>query len=460
MNMWNLSLNRKDFIELWLGGSRNTVALATVQPSGTEPDNGLINLQWDSRPSAEFHFPDRLIASDEDLKHIFTALNSTPAAATPVSAYTRVLSLREHRLHAYKRKSAPLELAPFIAMTMAEAALHIEDKSNWRNISLSKCTKTLSYAWTSALDICEPNIISDEIPVKWYQTYMAVNSSAPRESLRKIITAATEALNSYLRLTNGSRPSGYPETLAEALYRKDKKSLNSTWLDLTKQYGIDISLENLMLATREERASYLQQAIKYSITSESNSSTSALCAFIATQVAPGSLEHLDLLRNTGRPEIVFWYAMYAALLTPEEILGAMEGLGYRIYRLIKAANPTNHSNIADICYAELKVLERGGMDAFLKKTSAARELKVELVPYVCVNFDYSSAQQQESPYERGRRDHLEYEYRQANRLINEYRARIDQAMSMLSGSTNEVPDGYPDPYGGRRGYPKKKSIDQ
>lgn len=456
--MWNLSLNRKEFVDLWIGNNGKNISRAVEQLDGAELDRSLINLQWDTPPSAEYYFPHRVIASDEDLKHIFTALNSTPAAATPVSAYTRVLTFREHRT--YKLKQTSPGLAPFVAMAMAESALLAKGRSSWKDISLSGYTKTLSYTWGKAIKFGEASTILHEVPARWFHTYISVTNSGPSEALRRTVTAASVILSNYINITEGLFSSkGYPEALAVALYKKDRLHLNDLWRELTLRHGFDITLSSLMASTREERAAYLQQALKYSLKPEDNGSITALCAFLATQVAPGSLEHLDLLKSAKNPEIVLWYAMYAALITPEEILGVQGGMGYRIYKLLTAAAYTHQASTADICYSELKVLERSGMDAFLKNTTSSRELQVELIPYVTASFDYSDEQQFDLRHERARLDGIEYQYNQASRLNHEYKARVEQAISLLAGIMNDSSEGYADTYNTSRSSTRKKSID-
>lgn len=465
--MWNLSLTRKDFIDLWLSGNRKALGMASEHPIGNELDSELINLQWESRPSADFYFPDRIIANDDNLKYIFTALNSSPTAPTPVSAYTRAFSFKEHSTYSLKWRGAhtpkldipPTSLAPFVAMAMAECALLAEDRSSWKQIGLAGCVKTLSFTWGKAVNSGLSTVIKDELPNRWFQTYLTVSNTAPTEILRRTVSASTGALNTYLKLTKGLHPTGYPEAIADALFKKDKKLISLIWTELTRRYGFEISLENLMMATREERASYLQQALKYSLSPEGSDSVSALCAFIATQVAPGSLEHLDLLRNSGNPEIVFWYAMYAALISPDEILSSLGGIGYRLHKLMAALESHDEPTTADVSYTELKVLERSGLEVFFKKTSTSRELQVELLPYVIASFDYSSAHQLDMRHEKGRRDYIELEYRQASRLNHEYKARVEQAISLLSGIMNDTPENYNDPYNSRRPSFRKKPIE-
>lgn len=458
--MWNLNLSRKEFVDYWLGNNRKSLLLSLKQSDGIILDKDLINLQWDTPPTVEYYFPQRIIASEDDLKHIFTALNSTPAAATPVSAYSRIFTPREYRTYRSKLQSPSLELAPFVALAMAEASLLTEGRSSWKDNSLAACTKTLSYTWAKALSFGDTNSISHDLPTRWFVTHSIVTDSGPSETLRTTVTATSGILNDYTKITEGLFPSkGYPEALAVALYKKDRKTLDDLWIELTYRHGINVTLDNLMRGTREERAAHLQHALKYSLMPENDGSATALCAFLATQVAPGSLEHLDLLRTARNPEIALWYAMYAALLSPSDILGIQGGMGYRIYKQLIAVPPMNQPSIADICFSELKVLERSGMGAFVKKTTSSRELQVELVPYVTSSFDYTSAQQFEMRNERGRLDVIEHEYNQASRLNHEYKVRVEQAILLLSGIMNDSPEDYNNAYEVRRLINRKKSIE-
>lgn len=458
--MWNLSLNRRDFIEFWLGGNRKAIGMIKESRLyDPELDKDLIHLQWETLPTTAYYFPTRIIGSDAELKSIFTALNASPTAATPVSAYSRVLTFRDYKYLNSRMRSLTTNLAPLVAMAMAECALLSEERHSWKQISLAGCMKTLSYTWGKAAKSREPAWIIEDLPKRWFETLLTVSTVSTTEQLRRTASAATGALNALFKITTGAPANGYPEALAEALYKKDQKSLNLIWLELAQRYGFAISLESLMLSTREDRASYLQQALKFSLSPTGDDTLSALCAFIATQVAPGSLEHLDLLRNSGNPEIVFWYAMYAALFSPNEIMGTQGGLGYRIYKMMATEEPKSDAPSADICYEELRVLERSGIDILLKKISHAGELQVELSPFVYASFNYNSAHQLESRYDRKSRDYLEYEYHQASRLNHEYRARVEQAISLLSGITNETSEGYSETYYSRRMGVKKKPTE-
>lgn len=458
--MWNLSLNRRDFIEFWLGGNRKAIRMIKESSlPDTYLDINFIHLQWETSPTVEYYFPTRIIGSDEEFKAIFTAINASPSAATPVSAYSRVLTFRDYKYLNSRARPFTNGLAPLVAMAMAECSVLSEERQSWKQISVAGCTKTLSYSWGKAARSKESAWNIEDLPRRWFETFLMVGSANATDHLRRTVSAATSALNALFKITIGIPASGYAEALAEALYKKDHKSLELIWIELTQRYGFTITLDSLMRSTREERASYLQQALKLSMRPESDDSLSALCAFIATQVAPGSLEHLDLLRNSGSPEIVFWYAMYAALFSPNDIMSAQGGLGYRIYKKMAAEESRCDAPYGDICYEELKILERGGVDTLLKKISHGGELQVELLPFVSISFDYNNAHKLESHYDRKQRDYLEYEYNQASRLNSEYRLRVEQAISLLSGMTSDTSAGYSDAYYQRRVGVKKKNTE-
>jgi hypothetical protein len=149
-----------------------------------------------------------------------------------------------------------------------------------------------------------------------------------------------------------------------------------------------VSLESLAAGTREERGTYLQQALRTASAGNLCDEVAAACAFLATQIAPGSLEHLEVLRGTGSAAVVLWYAMYAALQSPNEILSTQNGVGHRVLRDIAREEKRMSRPSADIAYSELKALERLGLESMARKFGHVGEVEVELVPFVTSSFSY------------------------------------------------------------------------
>ncbi len=147
-------------------------------------------------------------------------------------------------------------------------------------------------------------------------------------------------------------------------------------------------LDCFAAATREERGLYLQSALKLMPQSASvqRDERIAVCAFLATQVAPGSLEHLELLKINGTPGMVLWYALFAALQAPIDIVTGLPGVGQRVLRELAAPSDPVGRPTADIAFSELRVLERVGIETMARRFGHVGEVEVELVPCVTSSF--------------------------------------------------------------------------
>lgn len=457
--MWHLKFSKRDFVEFWLGAGKKS--LDRVQrSSGMEPVDldDTIRAYWKQEPSTEYHFPDVIVASEAQLNSVLTALNATPMAASPVSAFSRLVTPKDFNEY---HVSGSIDLfehsrAAIAALAMAEAVWHSDGKIGLRQISCAACKRTLSYAWGKAVTMGASGMVFEKLPGRWLEAYSIINVSSSPQQLRRTISGVMGALSAVVSIAFELPPRGEAAQLAYAIHRGDRKVLGNYWKELSGAFSAGSSLESILTATREVRANYLQLALREASSSD-DESVIAVCAFIATQVAPGSLEHLDLLRQSGNPAIVFWYALYAALQSPSEILGAQGGLGYRVYRDISFKEDYLSAPIADIGFDELKILERSGIDSFSKNLGHQGEVVVELLPTITSSFTYSSRQSKNARQEVVQPGLLENDPYLSSRVNPAYRDKVDQAinvLSQLSRELGELEDGYPSPVY-RRGLRKK-----
>lgn len=216
--------------------------------------------------------------------------------------------------------------------------------------------------------------------------------------LRDTLSALTSALRTFASISWSLSPDNEATELAFAIHRGDREALRLFWSKYSRTLAPGIELDALQASTRENRANYLQAALYafsgnepgesghgilesgrgisgsghgmsasgHGISSRGSEVGAAVCAFIATQIAPGSLEHLELLRQSGNPALVFWYALYAALHAPSDILSSQSGLGFKIYRGVASVEDLLSPPSADISYEEIKILERTGLDGLVR----------------------------------------------------------------------------------------------
>lgn len=482
--MWHIKLSKRDFLEFWISGGRSTPAkVSRFQSSGQVETDDLIRAFWMDEPSDASPFPNCIVGSEEQLASVITAINSSPSATTPVSAFSRLISTRDFNEYSRSKSMnfAGLLNAAIVALVMAEAVWHSEGKVGLRQVSFAACKRTLSYAFGRALAGQLGGDGLERLPSRWLEVYSILNPNVSSSQLRDTLSALTSALRAFASISWGLSPNSEATELAFAIHRGDREALRLFWSKYSRSFAPGIELDALQASTRENRANYLQAALSalsgndqggvesgngilesglgisgsghgmpssgyglpgsgHGVSGRGSEVGAAVCAFIATQIAPGSLEHLELLRQSGSPALVFWYALYAALQAPGDILSSQSGLGFKIYRGVASVEDLLSAPSADISYEEIKILERTGLDGLVRNFGHQNEVVVELVPGVSSSFSYGSRQLRGSksdPYSYSAAS-WEASQNEIKRLGAVYRSKIDQASSVLAQLSREL----------------------
>lgn len=446
--MWHARISRRDFIEICLGASKPLEGnLQTASGVVVDDDASTLHAYWDREPTAGYWLPNLVVVPNGDTNELLTAINASPQAPAPISAMCRILTRDEARAYF---TSAPLEstddaLPITVALAMVEAVLHSEGRIGLRQLSPAVCKRTLSYAWGKALAARVPAKAIEVLPSRWLEAYGLINPQSSTHSVRRTVEASVGVLGVCAQLGLGVQPGGAPGSLAYALLRGDRVLQETAWRKLAQVLDNQVSLAVMAAATREERGMYLQQALRAASSGGASDHVAAACAFLATQVAPGSLEHFEVLRSAGSSAVIFWYALYAALQSPNEILATQSGLGVRLLRDIARVEEHLSRPVADLAYAELKALERLGVESVARKFGHAGEVEVELVPLVTSSFTYHSkgSRSRAEPY--GQQLPMETDGYGVQRSESTTKARMAQILSALTQLVQELPDAVDDP---------------
>jgi hypothetical protein len=443
--MWHARLPRRDFIELCLGASKPVKAkLPRTDRVLVDDDGADFHVYWQHEAEVGYQLPNLVVSPDDESSTFLKVVIASPQAPSPLTALCRILTRNEAEAYfASDAFHSSHDVLPVMAaLAMAEAVLHAEGRIGLRQITPAVCKRTLSYAWGRSLAMQIPFQSMERLPGRWIETYELVNSQSGLEPMRRTIDAAVGALVTVAELSKGARPEAAAVAMAHAIMAGDSHAKDAAWRDLARFLEDSISLDALSASTREERGSYLQQALRISHSNlGADRSVDAACAFIATQVAPGSLEHLDILRERAAPSVLMWYALYAALQSPNEVLSGQNGLGFRVLRDIARAEDRSSRPTADIAFAELKALERVGIDSVARKLGHAAELEVELVPFVTSSFTYHS-KANKSRIENFNQQQLAFEPDQSVVPDSSVptKARIARLLSSLEILVQELPD--------------------
>lgn len=460
--MWHIKLSRKEFLEFWISGGRALPSKAArIQSAGVVETDDFIRAFWKEEPSEAFPFPNCVVGTEQQLSTVLTAINSSPSAPAPVSAFSRLISTRDFNEYSRSASMAFSGVlnAAIVALVLAEAVWHSEGKVGLRQISFAACKRTYSYAFGRALAGQLGGEGLERLPARWLEVYSILNANASSLQLRDTMSVLTSSLRAFTSISWGLPPSNESTELAFAIHRGDRQALRSFWSRYSRSFAPDLELDSLQASTRENRAKYLQAALDalsnsargaghnsalgnllgsgHGTSSGGGEIDAAVCAFIATQIAPGSLEHLELLRQAGNPALVFWYALYAALQAPGEILAAQSGLGFKVYRGLTSVEDLLSTPSADISYEEIKVFERTGLEGLARNFGHQNEVVVELVPGVASSFSYGLRQTRGARSDSYTPPMIDASPSEIKRLTAAYRLKIDHAAQVLAQLSRE-----------------------
>jgi hypothetical protein len=475
--MWHIKLSKREFLEFWISGGRSLPSKAArIQSAGVVETDDFIRVFWKEEPSEALPFPTCIVGTELQLSTVLTAINASPSSTVPISAFSRLISTND--FNEYSR-SASMDFsgvlhAAIVALVLAEAVWHSEGKVGLRQISFAACKRTYSYAFGRALAGQLGGEGLERLPTRWLDVYSILNANASHSQLREMLSVLTSSLRAFTSISWGLPPRNESTELAIAIHLGDRQALRSFWSRYSRSFAPDVELDSLQASTRENRANYLQAALDalansatgvglggaqrsnlgsaHGVSGNDGEVDAAVCAFIATQIAPGSLEHLELLRQAGSPALVFWYALYAALQAPGDILAAQSGLGFKIYRGLTAVEDLLSTPSADISYEEIKIFERTGLDGLARNFGHQNEVVVELVPGVSSSFTYGLRQARGSRSDSNSSQVVESTPNEIQRLSAAYKSKIDQAAYFLAQLSRELPE-IDEPY--RRGSKRK-----
>ncbi|MBA4284386.1 MAG: hypothetical protein C0434_02495 [Xanthomonadaceae bacterium] len=393
--MWHAELSRKEVLEIFLGVGRSTFSsLRETHVIRTQHVGDLYDVYWPTKPTP-FQFLPTVIVTPDDGSALFAAVNSNPQSITPVSAFSRCFTREEASAFFDGQTSLALGdgerdvMAILAALAMAEATALSEGRVGLRQLTPALCKRTLSYAWGRAIAVGLPGKLLGEVPMRWISSYSLINphNAQGRSGFRETNYAVVPALTVAAELRFGIKPHSLPGELAQALLIGAPVAVSSLWQQLSTPFvthTVDLAL--LAQSSREERGALLQSALKVVKEQNAHENLIAACAFLATQVAPASLEHLALLSETGKTSILMWYALYAAIQHPGAVLSGNGALGQRVMRDISVVEDPVSRPSSDVSFTELKTLERVGIESFARRSGHVGELEVELFPLVKSSF--------------------------------------------------------------------------
>lgn len=389
--MWFRTASKRSLADLLErpGDSSNLFDGSEVLPD-EPPPNGDFVLAWPRRPSSD-EAPTVLIVQDSQRRDLLAWAATFKSSYRPFTAFLHVISHRTCSALLEGRRIKPNErgTAAAVGAIMGDALASSQQASD---LTLSDCAGTYAYAMgrAYALGLSE---LYEEVTSAW-QVFASVTSSGAekrreitrqRRPWKALATAASgEALDYGYSLYANDDDTNSARVVAE-LYRTSALSESTLHVLGAKWSGINEILP-MLRESREIRVQAFQRFAESlstaSVSSEADAEEMTLIlAYVASRLAPGSLEYFRLLRPLEQhlPGLLVWYGICAAFQT-KDFVGNAGALGRRLYRDLSAPDTFPASPSADISVWDLEVFARVENSPLSVLGNAS--LEVELLPGV------------------------------------------------------------------------------
>lgn len=339
---------------------------------------------WEYEPTWDY-LPDTIVTGDYPMEFLAWANTYLPFYK-PFSAMCRVMDLRtalkvrEWTPPTYSRS----QQRAMAAVVYAEASLFQWNGSSDSKVTLPQCRATASYTLANAGQVGLPPLDFEEATVGWRDIRLDLRPSA-RPLPSRVISDVWLAIN---RLDDAfARPADFVSVwhrLGLDVRTSDGgRALFGSW-ETEASLGMLVSDRE---ATREMKVEAFERLCARLVErGKIGTFEWALIGFAASRIAPGSLEHVDLVRVMPHElwPAALWIALFAGAQEPSDVLNAGFGLVRRLARDMfgEITRSPWVKPRCDISKDELDLYRSSALQDRLEQSHVG-ELIVELLPSVC-----------------------------------------------------------------------------
>ncbi len=396
--MWTKSATRKELAEVLSSGrlpSRN--GLHESEPSLSVLTGwDEIELLWNEDPTRDRRPPAAIIAERREQRELLAWLSTYAPWVRPVTAYSRI-SDRQTAAELLAVKPSPrlgrLEDA-CLGVIVGETATYVGKKKELRNVTHRACLSTLSFSIARAAGFGFNKGLISEIEEKWSRSRTLVGGSP-----LPIEASSLQVVWSVIRhLSGGEFSLPLSEPVPPLILDACSQILQNgavgepEWLAMTRAIPGLAPLREVLKGPREDRLSLFEHLVEGASesTAARNPSTEFLCAYVASSISPGTLDHLHALfpyLNTF-PTLLIWYGLCAGLSSRAGLGPALNGLVRRVSRELVREEHFLQNPTSDIGFNELELMSTSAREWGDLRTSAPGQIVVELLPLI--NSHYRS----------------------------------------------------------------------
>lgn len=401
--MWSKKVSRKELADILNAGGPSSRDNILESHDTLSPFSGLyglgssddLELLWKNDPFAERRLPAAIIVDRQDQKDLLAWINTYVPSIRPLTAYIRLADRQTASDFLGLRTSPRLGMfeGACLGMIIGETLTYIGNRGGVRNTSHIASLSTLSFAIARAVALGLEKRFVSEVETSWSRTRELLGAASLPINARAIQTAWSVVR--YLSKGDIELPAW--QTPSQVVLEACSQILSSGEIhnheleSLSREVPEFAVLRNELGGPREERLALFEQAIKaIPRAARGNSNAEFLCAYLASAISPGTLDHLHVLlpHVDTFPSLLIWYGLCAGLSRKQNFGPSLNGLGRRVQRELFREDHFLQTPSCDISFTELQIISKSARDWTDIPTSAAGQFVVELLP--CTNSYYRS----------------------------------------------------------------------
>jgi len=386
-------LNRKDLASLLVA---DTPPLNVRRVSREELSEGLALSNafvafWGRDPVSRSEPPNVVLVRDHELRDTLAWLWTYAPDVRPVTSITALMDINAFMtaVELSERPSLNGTGNAWLGLIFAEVARSSEGRAAMDRLTLSSCTSTAAFAQARAKALGYDASCVSRLARTWSQVQSMVGSGvsvAPNAALVDLFSLLHEFEGKGRRGNLNLFPPRIQTLVgaAAADYFASGTIGESTWMLLTQGRASAAEVRNSADTSREDRVRNFQSVATEILNSPSKEERDAfLIAYLASQVSPGSMEHLHLLNTAAAvyPSAYYWYGALAGLTKQSSVAAANGGLGRRLLREISREFSVFSRPTADIDHSELQLVTESSRGDTMR-SSFPGFLTVSLLPGV------------------------------------------------------------------------------
>jgi hypothetical protein len=393
-SMWIARATRKEFIEVIQSGRSPASAEARELDSLdlTRLSSDELQLVWRERPNERASFPALVVVQREHQRDFLAWALTYLASYRPFTSFCRVVDATTAST-ALGRSGFPtlgrLQDA-CLGLIFGEVATYLNGMVELRQFTVNACASTFSYVMARAMALKILPAAEYLLTAAWPAVRVATRQ--PRLTLDT--TGILEPWHALVAIaerggefgSSGLAPTGLIADACMELYTTGSIS-GRHWKLFAPELSRLGDAQDEMRGPREERVMAFERAVASLTASHfrENNAGAFLCGYLASQIAPGTLEHAQLLSRhlATFPTALLWYGLCAGLNEKASLESYASGLGRRVLRDLLASDQALDRPRCDIAVSELEIL-LGNADNLVIDLRQANpgHLVVEVAPCV------------------------------------------------------------------------------